>query len=394
MTEPRPKGFNQKVYDFQKALPAFGVKYTIPSGGEGISDPAFKIAIKTLEVILQNKTNEPFINKIMSGSTLMMSASDVASKYFNKDKSSQNTSEQEASKAPSTQIPSQPSPSIKSLQQLLSEQLPIAGKLYSGPLDGIVNKDLESAAQKLESIIAKETGKPASGLIWNTNSKSFVTTSEDIRTALNLLQNKTKSAFTHDERFLKFAEILQKQALSVNELNKLLSIGGTFGIMSPYISTAKIENKSRLTKLVQQLQDFGCSFEFIKGQWFDSAGKSSTEKSLIIKDIDPAFLFFLGQEYEQDAVIYKNSDGLIGMYYLKQPGVEVAIDELGQQKIKYSLSKDLWSKTQGISFEFDFLWGQKLPWDGATPLTLKDIKNHIESNYFQFQSPASTLQTQ
>lgn len=90
-------------------------------------------------------------------------------------------------------------------ESFLSESLPVVGKLYDG--------DLSKAAKNLEAAIGKEIDKPMSGVIWNESKKSFNTTPDDIRNALNKIQKykatgdvSKKSRFTQDERVIKFAE--------------------------------------------------------------------------------------------------------------------------------------------------------------------------------------------
>lgn len=90
-------------------------------------------------------------------------------------------------------------------ESFLSESLPVVGKLYDG--------DLSKAAKNLEAAIGKEIDKPMSGVIWNDSKKSFNTTPDDIRSALNKIQKhkaagdvSKKSKLTQDERVIKFAE--------------------------------------------------------------------------------------------------------------------------------------------------------------------------------------------
>lgn len=95
-------------------------------------------------------------------------------------------------------------------ESFLGQSLPVVGKLYDG--------DIEKAAKNLEAAIGKEIGKSMAGVIWNDSKKSFNTTPDDIRSALNKIQEHKKTAtktaeFTQDQRVLKFAELLQNWAV-------------------------------------------------------------------------------------------------------------------------------------------------------------------------------------
>ena len=82
---------------------------------------------------------------------------------------------------------SSPSDTIKSFQSFFSSANPIIGKLYSGPIDGLSNAELESAAKKAEAIISSSIKKDVNGVIWNPNSKAFNTTTNDVSNALALI---------------------------------------------------------------------------------------------------------------------------------------------------------------------------------------------------------------
>lgn len=144
------------------------------------------------------------------------------------------------------------------------------------------------------------------------------------------------------------------------------------------------------------------------------------EKSILIPDIDPQDLFVLGRLFKQDAVIYKSEDGIIGMYYLQEPKAQVAVDINANPSYKIMLDKaigtsdpgvdyeagekllseespfleelesvkmtkkereegKLWSKTRGMSFTFNFLWDDNIPWDGNRPFNKEQILKLIKA---------------
>ena len=86
-----------------------------------------------------------------------------------------------------------PDNSIKIFQSFFSKSLPIVGKLYSGPIDGIYNDQLQVAAKNIEDTISKETGASAAGLVFNSSAKTFNTTVDDIESALKLISTHKKT---------------------------------------------------------------------------------------------------------------------------------------------------------------------------------------------------------
>jgi len=96
------------------------------------------------------------------------------------------------------------------------------------------------------------------------------------------------------------------------------------------------------------------------------------EKSVLVPGIQPKDLFALLRKYNQDAVIYKSRDGVIGMYY--QAGyAEVAVDTAGDPAFEMGMGEDLYSRVRhDWSFQFGFAWGEHIPWDGIHPITRAD----------------------
>lgn len=127
--------------------------------------------------------------------------------------------------------------------------------------------------------------------------------------------------------------------------------------------------------LLRDLQALGYSrVEHLKGSW---GGK--TEQSFFVPGMAFADVIALGKKYGQDAVIYKDPSGTIGMYYTKDDTAEVAVKPDGEMAVEVHTDRDLYSKCRGLSFEFGVLWGQKLPYDGHHPLTKDDVSAWLAS---------------
>ena len=166
----------------------------------------------------------------------------------------------------------------------------------------------------------------------------------------------------------------EKTALKIRTLQKLLSRGGAFGVISAYTTVSKSENQKRHGMLMADLQKLGHRPTTLKGSW-----EGVTEKSLLIPRMRPEDLFKLGRKYEQDAVIYKSKDGVIGMYYTKgAPRAEVAVDPKGEAAVAIANDPSLYSKARGVSFQFEFLWGQEVPWNGSSPISRKQLRQLVK----------------
>lgn len=153
----------------------------------------------------------------------------------------------------------------------------------------------------------------------------------------------------------------QKIALKQKTFQKLLSKGGSFGIISAYVQAPKKENQIRHGMLIADLQKLGYrKIQNLRGQW-----EGVSEKSLLIPNIKPKDLFVLGRKYKQEAVIYKSADGVVGMYY-PSGHAEVAVDSEGLPQYEIQKGKGLFSKTRNWSFSLGFLWGQRIPWNGRS----------------------------
>ena len=178
---------------------------------------------------------------------------------------------------------------------------------------------------------------------------------------------KEKLGSTYDRR----TAAREKRALRQRTLTFLMNKGQQFGVMSAYGTGSKQESKGQHGQLMADLQRAGIrKIKTIRGQW-----DGVSEKSILIPSINYGLLFQLGRKYDQDAVIYKSADGVIGLYNYRTKTVEIAIDENNDPAFKISQDPDLFSRIRkNWSFEFGFVFGRKIAWDGRTPVSLKQVK--------------------
>lgn len=161
-------------------------------------------------------------------------------------------------------------------------------------------------------------------------------------------------------------------AIKVKQFQRMIDMPGEFGILTAYGPGTKSQNKASQMDLIKDLQKMGYKFDHLGGKW-----EGITEKSLMVPNIKATDLFALGKKYDQISVIHKNKSGVVGMYYPKEGKVEVAIKPDASVAAEISKGNKEWSKSRGNSFSFDFLWGQKLPWDGHSTVSKDQVKKWI-----------------
>lgn len=176
------------------------------------------------------------------------------------------------------------------------------------------------------------------------------------------------------ERHLTAAQ--ERQALRVRELTNLIRMPGSFGNLSAYRGAfSRSENKRRHAELLLDLQGMGYRrMHETKAFWGDSS-----EKALMVPGIAWRDLKSLGEKYEQDAVIWKDPSGTLGLYSFVEGTVSLAVTYDGDIAAKAEVSRDLYSKTRNVSFEFGFLFSQALPWKGGDPVTKDAVLKLIET---------------
>ena len=165
-----------------------------------------------------------------------------------------------------------------------------------------------------------------------------------------------------------------KIALRLKQFESLMGMGKKFGVLSAYGSESKNENQRRNGELFQELQKRGYRKIIpLRGSW-----QGVAEKSVLVPGMKWQDLLDLGSKYDQDSVIYKHPSGVVGMYYQKDGEAEFAVDDDGSMAATWDANKEHYSKARGISFEFGFLWGQKVPWNGSSPYTRKGLNRLLE----------------
>jgi len=167
-------------------------------------------------------------------------------------------------------------------------------------------------------------------------------------------------------------------AFGVTDLEQLSKKGRSFGVISAYRSNLpKKENQKRHGELIADLQKLGIRDAApLKSHWEDMDTKVvKHEKSLIIPNISFAKLTELGEKYEQDAVLFKDPTGTIGIYF-KDGTATMAYDPKGEPALSKSVKKDEYSKGRGLSFGLQLVEDKKFKWSGK-PIKHDDIVKEL-----------------
>ena len=165
-----------------------------------------------------------------------------------------------------------------------------------------------------------------------------------------------------------------KIALRLKQFEALMGMGRKFGVLSAYGDGSKNENQRRNGELFQELQKRGYRKIIpLRGSW-----QGVAEKSVLVPGMKWQDLLDLGKRFDQDSVIYKDPSGVVGMYYQKDGKAEFAVADDGSIAAQWDANKENYSKARGISFEFGFLWGQKVQWNGSSPYTRKGLNRLLD----------------
>lgn len=212
---------NSNIRAYQLALPSLGIPYS--GTADGIANPDFIRSMRGLEDLIQARTGDSVAGKILSGGNVGLSLTEVYRRWFPERLKSEPTSNKLIDKTDNkhdnkldsidVDLPADGKPNENkqdmndAFKTLLSQDLPLVGRLYNG------QGDPSFAAQTLESAIGKEIGKSMAGVIWNDQKKIFNTTPDDIRRALQMIQQHhqdlpKKVESTVDDRFILLSSMM------------------------------------------------------------------------------------------------------------------------------------------------------------------------------------------
>lgn len=181
---------------------------------------------------------------------------------------------------------------------------------------------------------------------------------EDLRPALVVLAKEN----ARDEKTLARRE----------SLSKMMEFGGTFGALSGFVPGDPVQSKIRKSRLITDLNRLGY-------RKITPLAVGPTNDSLLVQNMLPQDLFALGRKYGQNIVLFKGADGVIGLYNIEgEPTAEVGVAPKGDPAFQIATDPSLYSRTKNMSFDFGFLWADKVPWDGSMPVDRKRMQLFVE----------------
>lgn len=159
-----------------------------------------------------------------------------------------------------------------------------------------------------------------------------------------------------------------RESLRRSNIKAMSRPGRTYAMMSAYGKASKSVNKVRHQSLLEYLRKNGHKrFWETKAPPWDV----SVEKGVLVADMIFEEAVHLGKKYKQGTIGFKGSDGMVAFYNLKSKTATVSLESVP----KMSSGRNLYSKTQGISFEFDISKSFEVPWDGRTQLHWEDVED-------------------
>jgi hypothetical protein len=160
-------------------------------------------------------------------------------------------------------------------------------------------------------------------------------------------------------------------------VSKLMEFGGRIGVISPQMpGDTEAEKRVNRAAFLSDLKRLGYrKASPLKGEWGGiPAG------SFLIENVRPEDLYEMGRKYKQESVVYKPRDGILGVYYLTgEPRAEVVMMHQGDPILQGQADGTEFSKARGLTLEYGYLWGSDLPWDGAAPISRRDIRRMLRS---------------
>ena len=160
-------------------------------------------------------------------------------------------------------------------------------------------------------------------------------------------------------------------------MSKMMEFGGRFGVLSAFVSGNEVESKIRQTKLITDLNRLGY-------RKITPILDGPSEQSLLVQNMLPQDLFTLGRKYDQDNVLFKGEDGVIGIYNIQgAPTAEVGVNPTGDPAFQIAPDPSLYTRTKDMSFDFGFLWADRVPWDGTNPVDRVHMRNFVERGTLQ-----------
>jgi hypothetical protein len=199
------------------------------------------------------------------------------------------------------------------------------------------------------------------------------------------------------------AELERLADLKAKQVERLVEGPKPFAVLSAWKGDrTRSENKAAMARLRQTLAEQGYRPIDAGATWKDTeTGQLYGETSLIVPGISADEAFKLGREFEQDSVIYKSPKGVLGMYDTKSndpkaylahgadgsPAYQIQTEKSRKKekgkgpRRKEREREELFSRTRGVNFEFDFLWDHPVSFGGDDLVSPKRMQEVVRDAF-------------
>lgn len=183
-----------------------------------------------------------------------------------------------------------------------------------------------------------------------------------------------------------FARVL-KVAKDISK-NKLKRLNGEHGTSIAYITAFRQgkglnENKKRNSQMIRELQKSGVKdYYTVQGRYEEQAtGEMKQEQTFLLVNPNLSDVILAANKYDQDSIIFKGKDNVIGLYnrldnevIIAAPGSEdVSVKRENPGKPGYDAA---YTRFRSIGLNYDFRWDDPIKMDMTNPkeITVADLK--------------------
>lgn len=168
-------------------------------------------------------------------------------------------------------------------------------------------------------------------------------------------------------------------AFGVRDLDKLFRMGSQFAVISGYrAELGKHENQGRHGNLVGDIQRMGYRRMVpMKSSWEDMAtGVRHSEKSVMVPGMEFQDAVKLMNDYKQDAILYKDRSGTIGVYFNNGTATMAFNATDADLAVLESTDPTEYSKGRDFSFGLQLVEDKKFRWSGG-PVTKREVLEQL-----------------
>lgn len=220
----------------------------------------------------------------------------------------------------------------------------------------------------------------------------------------------TRTASSPDFNNLLKRSIEASKGMGRQKLQKILNRGGeTAAFISASRQTnSRKENKRRTSDLIKDLQGETRTKDFykLKGRYAEEeTGKMKSETSIMAIGLDFEEIMKLREKYDQDSIIFKGKDNVIGMYDGKQVYISKPLTDAPKKKDNDSPKEkeepnpykenrkeksevltdpkeksESWTQFRNVGLSLDFVWDDPVKWDSNRAISINDLD---KSGFFE-----------